>query len=252
MEKGFKYFLWIVVLGLFFGIFVAINMPKPSMTITEEIEIKKAISRWNSILPRKIGTIGTMDSIVYHDRTITYNITVFGDNGIKEVYKKNYNEFKDILKYSLLAMNGQRNMGSVFSSILDQKELNLGFRVYAQDGDATEWKMPGSELNEFMKACQMSPTTALRTTIDMQIEIVNLHLPVNIEDVRDPIKSVALNSILGELDESCLPKSISHVGEDIIFEYNVVEDAIDLDELDKIKDNPDALDIVASSFTEDF
>lgn len=99
MEKGFKYFLWIVVLGLFFGIFVAINMPKPSMTITEEIEIKKAISRWNSILPRKIGTIGTMDSIVYHDRTITYNITVFGDNGIKEVYKKNYNEFKDILKY---------------------------------------------------------------------------------------------------------------------------------------------------------
>ena len=251
MEKGFKYFLWIVVLGLFFGIFVAINMPKPSMTITEEIEIKKAISRWNSILPRKIGTIGTMDSIVYHDRTITYNITVFGDNGIKEVYKKNYNEFKDILKYSLLAMNGQRNMGSVFSSILDKKELNLGFRVYTQDGDATEWKMPGSELNEFMKACQMSPTTALRTTIDMQIEIVNLHLPVNIEDVRDPIKSVALNSILGELDESCLPKSISHVGEDIIFEYNVVEDAIDLDELDKIKDNPDALDIVASSLTED-
>ena len=70
-------------------------------------------------------------------------------------------------------------------------------------------------------------------------------------NVRDPIKSVALNSILGELDESCLPKSISHVGEDIIFEYNVVEDAIDLDELDKIKDNPDALDIVASSFTED-
>ena len=35
------------------------------------------------------------------------------------------------------------------------------------------------------------------------------------------------------------------------FEYNVVEDEIDLDELDKIKDNPDALDIVASSFTED-
>ena len=102
-----------------------------------------------------------------------------------------------------------------------------------------------------MKACQMSSTTALRTTIDTQIEIANLHLPINIEDVRDPIKSVALNAILGELDESCLPKSISHVGEDIIFEYNVVENAIDLDELEIIKDNPDALDIFAYSLTED-
>lgn len=248
MEKRFKYFLWVVVFGLCVGIFVAMNMPKPSMTKFEEMEIKNVMSLWNSDLPR---TIGTMDSIVYHDRTITYNITVFGDNSIKEVYKKNYNEFKDLLKYSLLAMNGQRNMGSALSSILDKKELNLGIRVYTQDGDATEWEMPGSELNEFMKACQMSPTTALRTTIDMQLEIANQHLPVKIEDVHDPIKFVALNAIFGDLDESCLPKSISHVGEDIIFEYNVDEDSIDWEELDKIKDNPDALDLLASLLTED-
>lgn len=144
MEKESKYFLWIIVFGLFVGIFVAMNMPKHSKNITEEIEIKKAVSHWNSDMPRKIGTIGIIDSIVYHNRTITYNITVFGDNDIKEVYKKSNNEFRDILEYSLLAMNGQHNMGSIFSSILDQKELNLDFRVYTQDGDATEWKMSGS------------------------------------------------------------------------------------------------------------
>lgn len=251
MEKGFKYFLWMVVFGLFVGIFIAMYAPKPSMTIYEEMELRKAISSWNFDLPRKIGTIGTMDSIVYHDRTIIYTITVFGDNGIKEIYKKNYNEFKDILKYSLLSMNGQCNMGSVFSSMLEKKNLNFGFRVYTQDGDATEWKMPGRELNEFMRACQMSPTIALRTAIEMQIEIANLHLPIKVEDVRDPIKSVALNTILGDLDETCLPKSISHVEEDIVFEYSVDDVAVDLDEIDNIKDDSDAVELLVSSLIED-
>lgn len=251
MEKGFKYFLWITVLGLFVGIFIAVKVPKPSITIYEEIELKKIISDWNSDLPSNIGTVGTMDSVIYHDRTIIYNITVFGDNSIKEIYQKNYNEFKDILKYSLLVMNGQRNMGNLFSSILDNKELNLGFRIYTQDGDFTEWEIPGHELNEFTKACQMSPTTALRTTIDMHIEIANLHLPVKIEDIQDPIKSVILNSILGDLDENCLPKSIVHVGEDIIFEYNVSEEIIDLDDLDIIKNKPEFVERFTSSIIED-
>jgi hypothetical protein len=251
MEKGFRYFLLIAVIGLFVGILIAMSVSRPSMTMYEEAELSNTISNWNSDLPRNIGTIGTMDSIVYHERTIICNITVFGDNSIKEVYKQHYDEFKEILKYSLLTMNGQHNMGNMFSSVLDKKELYLGFRVYTQDGEATEWRMPGCELKEFMKTCQMSPTTALKTAIDMQIEIANIHLPIKVEDVRNPIKSVALNSILGHLDESCLPKAISHIGEDIIFEYNVSEDSIDIDGIDKIKDDSNAIELFASSLIED-
>lgn len=246
--KGFNYFLYVVVLSLFVGIFIASNMSK---SIYEKNNVDKAISLCNSDLPRKIGTIGTLDSIVCHGGTIIYNITVFGDNRIKDIYRKNYDKFKDILKYSIASMNGQRNMGNLFSSILDTNGLNLGVRIYTQDGDVTEWSMPGSELSDFMEACHLSPTTALGNIIDMHVEIANIHLPVKIEDIRDPIKSVVLNSFLGELDESCLPISISHVGEDIIFKYNVAEDSIDLDELDKIKGNSNALELFASSLVED-
>ena len=251
MEKSFKIFMWIAVVGLFIGIFIAINAPKPSMTIYEESDLRKAVSGWNTDLPRRIGTIGSMDSITYSNRTITYNITVFGDNRIKEVYKQNYDEFKDILKYSILAMNGQRNMGDNFISILEMKHLNLGFRVYTQDRDVTEWLMPGSELKEFAESCKVSPTTALRTTIDMQIEIANLNLPIKIEDLHKPINSIAINTFLGDIDESCLPQSISHIDDNIVFEYDVDESVINLNELDNIKDDETTIESVASSFTED-
>lgn len=251
MEKAFKIFLWIAVVGIIVGIFIAMFVPKPSMTIYEESDLQKAVYAMNSDLPRRIGTIGTLDSVFYRDRTITYNLTVFGDNRIKEVYKQNYNEFKDILKYSALVMNGQRNMGDIFISILEEKELNFGFRIYTQDGDATEWLMPGSELKAFADSCKVSPTTALRTTIDMQIEIANLNLPVRIEDIHDPIKSVALNSFLGDIDESCLPQSISHIGEDIVFEYDVDDSEIDLNELERIEYDAAAMETFAASLTED-
>ena len=74
MEKSFKIFFGIAVVGLFIGIFIAINAPKSSLTIYEESDLQKAVRDWNSDLPRTIGTIGTMDSIVYRGKTIIYNL----------------------------------------------------------------------------------------------------------------------------------------------------------------------------------
>lgn len=251
MEKWFKYFLCVVIVGLFIGVLIAMNMPKPSMTIYEEGELERGVRETNSDLPRKIGTIGILDSIVYHNRTIIYNLTVFGDSRIKEIYKANYNEFKDMLKYSVLILNGQRNRGDEFSSLLKEKELNYGARIYTRDGESTEWNISGSELDAFVKFCKETPTEALRTVIDMHLKIANLDLPISIEDVRNPMKSVALNTILGDLDESCLLQAVSHIGKDILFEYSVDENVIDLVELEKYKDDPYALDFLASTLARD-
>lgn len=250
MEKWLKYLLGIIVVVLFIGVFVASNAPKASMTIFEENDLRSAVRSMNSDLPRTIGTIGTMDSITYHNKTIIYNITVFGDNGIKKVYKQHYNEFEDILKYSLLSMNGQHGMADMFFSALDKKDLSLCFRVYTQDSDVTIWNMPGKKLREFAEACKVSPTTALRTTIEMQIEIANLQLPVKPEELHDSIRSVVLNAFLGDLDENLLPQAVSHEGEDIVFEYNVNEKVYDINELENI-DNPQTLDFIVSTLIED-
>lgn len=221
------------------------------MTNLDESKLRNMVQKLNSDLPRTVGTIGTLDSITYRDKAISYNMTVAGDNGIKQIYLKNYDKFRDILKYSILVMNGQRNMGNVLTSLLDSKGLNISVVIYTQNGESTTWTITGEELSSFVDSCQISPTTALKSTIDMQIEIANLNLPVKKEDLHDPIRSVALNSFLGDIDETCLPQAVSHLDNDIAFEYSVDENAFNLNELGKISDNADALETLASSLVED-
>lgn len=253
MEKTFKIFLLIIVLGLFVSIFIVTNIPKTSITIDEEFELRNALHSINSNLPRSIGTIATMDSISYRYRTIIYNMTVFGDDRIKNVYLQNRNEFKDILMYSTLVMNGQHNMGDFYISFLEEKKLNIACHIYTQNGYVSEWLISGVELKNFADSCKFSPTAALRTIIDMHIEIANLNLPVKIEDLQDPIniKTVALNTFLGDIDETCLPQSISHIDNDIIFEYDIDDDIIDLNELEYMKDDESAMEVLASILAED-
>ena len=250
MEKIFKIFLCVVVLGLCIGVFVTMIIPKPSITIFEESKLRKVLYDLNKNLPRTIGTIGTLDSIAYRDQTITYNMTSFGDNRIKEIYTQNYNKFKDLFKYSILVMNGQHNMGDIFISILEQKKLNIAYYIYTQDGDATKWLISSGELHDFAESCNISPTTALRTIIDIQIEVANINLPIQIEDINNPIKMVALNAFLGDIDASCLPKSISHIDNDIVIEYNVDDEIIDFNELENLKDDAKFLDDFACLITE--
>lgn len=99
MEKIFKIFIGIVITMLFVGTFIAINLPKPKMTKSEESELRRVVSRLNSDLPRTIGTIGTLDSINYVDKTVYYNMTVVGDDWIKELYSKNYDKFNPTLTF---------------------------------------------------------------------------------------------------------------------------------------------------------
>ena len=251
MEKIFKIFLCVAVVGLFIGIFIAKNAPKPAMTIYEESYLRGTINELNADLPRTVGTIATMDSIVYRNRTITYNMTVFGDNLIKEVYKQNYNKFRDVFKYAVLVNNGQHNMGDVLISILKEKGISLAYRVYTQDGDNSEWSVSTEELEEFAENYRVSPTAALGKIIDIHIEVANVYLPVKIEDINDPIKSVILNAFLGDIDEDFLPQSVSYIDDTIVFEYDVNDSVIDIDELDDVKDDRDFIETFASLFAED-
>ncbi|MBO4753244.1 MAG: hypothetical protein J5543_01480 [Bacteroidales bacterium] len=228
MVKTFKYILWVVSAIVICGLFYAISVPKPPLTLNEEMELRRVIERNNLDLPRQIGTIGTLDSMKYGNHTITYVMSVFGEIETKELYDTHYDEFGDLLKYTFVIMNGQNNMGAKFASVLKTKQLNIEFKVFTPGRDVTSWKFTGKDIYDFVISCKQSPTTALRTTIDMQIEIASINLPVRLEDLRSDVKSVALNSFLSDLDESCLPQSIAHTGDDIIFVYEVDENVYDL------------------------
>ena len=102
MEKLFKYILAILVVCTLVGIFVALNSPRPKLTFNEKMRLSKIIAECNANLPREIGTIGYLDSMSFSNETITYAVSVKCDDRIMQVYSDNYDEFKDMLKYSFI------------------------------------------------------------------------------------------------------------------------------------------------------
>ena len=221
MDKLFKYIIAIFIACTLTGIFIALNIPRPKLTFNDKIRLHQIIAECNADLPREIGTIGYLDSVSFADETITYAVSVKGDDSIMQVYSDNYDEFKDMLKYSIIEMNGQRNLGNVFAQSLESKGLNICFKISTKNKKSMSWNITGKELSAFVDSCRQSPTTALKKVIDMQIKIANLKLPITTDDTQKAT-TVALKSIVGDIrDERCLLQAIRHEGNNLYFEYKI-------------------------------
>ena len=242
MEKLFKYILAILVVCTLVGIVVALNNPRPKLTFNDKIRLRQIITRCNADLPREIGTIGYLDSMSFADETITYAVSVKGDDRIMQVYSDNYDEFKDMLKYSFIEMNGQKNLGNTFAHCLEAKGLNICFKVSTENKKSMSWNITGKELSAFVDSCKLSPTTALKKVIDMQIKIVNLKLPVTTSD-SSKATTVAIHSKVGDVkDESCFLQSIKYEGNNLLFEYKVNDEGAK--DIKKLKDRENDLEFM--------
>mgnify|MGYP003469540352 FL=1 len=248
MEKLFKYILAILVVCTLVGIVVALNNPRPKLTFNDKIRLRQIITRCNADLPREIGTIGYLDSMSFADETITYAVSVKGDDRIMQVYSDNYDEFKDMLKYSFIEMNGQGNLGNTFAHSLETKGLNICFKVSTENKKSMSWNITGKELSAFVDSCKLSPTTALKKVIDMQIKIANLKLPVTASD-SPKATTVAINSIVGNVkDESCLLQAIKYERNNLLFEYKVNEES--MKNIENLKGREDDLELM-NAFVQD-
>lgn len=242
MGKLFKYIIVLLIVCTLIGIFIALNMPRPKLTFSDKMKLSQIIAECNANLPREIGTIGYLDSMSFADGTITYTVSVKGDDRIMQVYSDNYDEFKDMLKYSFIEMNGQGNLGNTFAHSLETKGLNICFKVSTENKKSMSWNITGKELSTFVDFCKLSPTTALKKVIDMQIKIANLKLPVTTSDF-PKATTVAINSIVGDVkDESCLLQSIKYEGNNLLFEYKVNEECAK--DIKRLKDREEDLDFM--------
>ena len=97
MGKLFKYIIVLLIVCTLIGIFIALNMPRPKLTFSDKMKLSQIIAECNTDLPREIGTIGYLDSVSFADETVTYAVSVKGDDRIMQVYSDNYDEFKDII-----------------------------------------------------------------------------------------------------------------------------------------------------------
>lgn len=242
MDKLFKYIIAIFIACTLTGIFIALNIPRSKLTFNEKMRLSKIIAECNTDLPREIGTIGYLDSMSFADETITYAVSVKGDDRIIQVYSDNYDEFKDMLKYSFIEMNGQGNLGNTFAHSLETKGLNICFKISTENKKSMSWNITGKELSAFVDSCKLSPTTALKKVIDMHIKIANLKLPVTTSD-SPKATTVAINSIVGDVkDESCLLQSIKCEGNNLLFVYKVNEEGAK--DIKRLKDREEDLDFM--------
>lgn len=242
MEKLFKYIIVILIVCTLIGIFIALNMPRPKLTFSDKMKLSQIIAECNANLPREIGTIGYLDSMSFANEAITYAVSVKGDDRIIQVYSDNYDEFKDMLKYSFIEMNGQGSLGNTFAHSLETKGLNISFKISTENKKSMSWNITGKELSTFVDSCKLSPTTALKKVIDMQIKIANLKLPVTTSD-SPKATTVAINSIVGDVkDESCLLQSIKYEGNNLLFEYKVNEEGAK--DIKRLKDREEDLDFM--------
>ena len=242
MEKLFRYTIAILIVFTLTGIFIALNKPRPKLTFNDKIRLSKIIAECNADLPREIGTIGYLDSMSFADETVTYSVRVKGNDKIMQVYSDNYDEFKDMLKYFFIEMNGQGNLGNAFPHSLEAKGLNICFKVSTENKKSMSWNITGKELSTFVDSCKLSPTTALKKVIDMQIKIVNLKLPVTTSD-SSKATTVAINSIVGDVkDESCFLQSIKYEGNNLLFEYKVNDEGAK--DIKKLKDRENDLEFM--------
>lgn len=242
MDKLFKYIIVLLVVCTIIGIFVALNVPRPKLTLSDKMKLSQIIAEYNADLPREIGTIGYLDSMSFADETITYAVSVKGDDSIMQVYSDNYDEFKDMLKYFFIEMNGQRNLGNAFAHSLEAKGLDICFRVYTESNKSKSWTVTGKELSAFVDSCKLSPTTALKRVIDMQIKIANIGLPIT-PDASPKATTVAINSIVGDVkDENCLLQAIKCEENNLLFEYKVNEEGMKY--IEYLKGKEDDLDFM--------
>lgn len=248
MDKLFKYIIVLLVVCTIIGIFVALNVPRPKLTLSDKMKLSQIIAECNADLPREIGTIGYLDSMSFADETITYAVSVKGDDRIMQVYSDNYDEFKDMLKYSFIEMNGQRNLGNTFAHSLEAKGLNICFKVSTENKKSMSWNITGKELSVFVDSCKLSPTTTLKKVIDMQIKIADLKIPNTTSD-SPQATTVAINSIVGDVkDESCLLQAIKYERNNLLFEYKVNEES--MKNIENLKGREDDLELM-NAFVQD-
>lgn len=242
MNKLFKYIIAIFIVCTLTGIFIALNLPRPKLTFSDKMKLSQIIAECNADLPREIGTIGYLDSMSFADETITYAVSVKGDDRIMQVYSDNYDEFKDMMKYSFIEMNGQGSLGNTFAHSLEIKGLNICFKVSTENKKSMSWNITGKELSTFEDSCKLSPTTALKKVIDMQIKIANLKLPITTNDFQKTT-TVAINSIVGDVkDDSCLLQEIKYEGNNLLFEYKANEEC--MKDIERLKGREEDLDFM--------
>ena len=220
MEKVIKIVVAVFVLVILVALGAMKMRPKDRLTSNEEAIIREGISALNDGLPRPIGTIGTLDSITYNKKSISYNMSVFGDPSIYGFYREHYQDLHEVLLYSLATLNGQNGNATMLAEFLKEKSVGLKTTIFFSNKESLTWDLSPSDLIEFINSYNGTPTEAMRAVLDFHIALANYSC-----------STTTSNSIDELSEEGMVLLSIEHQDNTIIWNWGVDESWYDIEEL---------------------
>lgn len=216
MEKAIKIILVSFVFIIIVVIGVTTSLPKDRLTIEEEIKVHNVVKTLNEDLPRNIGSIGTLDSIRFHKRSICYFLTVFGDASIYDFYSAHYKDFHYVLLSNFTLLNGQNGNGTKLAEFYKAKRISTSFTTYCPNYQSLTWDFSPSEPLEFIQAYNGTPTDALGSVLNFHIALANYNC-----------NSITTNSLSQLSDEGIAFKSLEHIGNNIVCNWDVDDNLYD-------------------------
>jgi len=240
MERVIKYIAAIIVLAIIVTIGVVSLLPKDRLTLDEEMEIRKGVQALNDDLPRKVGTIGTLDAIRYQNRAICYDMTVFGDSDIIELYRAHYDEFRYVALYSFSTLNGQNSNANKLAEYCKAKKIGIKLTIVFADKESLSWDLAPNELYNFLLSFDGTPSDAMRTVLDFNIALANYQC-----------SSVITNSLDTLSDEGMVLLSIDHKDSDIIWTWSVDEQRYSIENISASFQIPNVATVILGELVSD-
>lgn len=229
MNNLFKYIVAAFVLIIMGAIIVVQFLPKPKLSFTERQNINLAIQKLNSELPQEIGTIGQFEKASFRNDTLAYYYVVYGGKETDEFYEENFNEVRELMKYLVICMNGNRNTGTKMAQWINSVNIPIQVNISTLGTKTFKWTYEGRELLDFIHKVRISPTEALHTVIEVWIKLANLSLPLFADDIN--VQSISNNTIAKSMSPNERLIRILQKNDNIIFVSEIKEKDFSFDEV---------------------
>lgn len=224
----------IIIVGIFLiatiqGLMTQSQMEKNLLSHTESKvesdprdDLEKVIEKLNSELPRKVGDMGSLESIKVIGDTIFYNMKVEGNLDSDKYYQNNYDNMRNLLKYGILMMNSQRGNGYKLTNLMEKNKVGICMRVTTPSNKQFQWYYSGDELNDFMKNSKENPKEAALLGIQLQLEMVNMQTPIAYEGAS--VQTNLSGTVLKQLQKDYeILNNISLKENNIIYSFTMPE-----------------------------
>ena len=227
MEKVIRFILIGFVFGAL-GVLIANEIPRKDSI---ELMLREWEMEVNKDFPHETP-FGRINGVSFKDKFVVYDITIYEKfyptSNIIEFYKEHYEDFKYMLLYGFSALNGIDNNVNKLVYLLFKVDYDIRVVVNIKDDKSISWDIKKEEFDEFLKQCKLTPTEALRKVLDIQIELVKLNIPVNVNsEIQN--RNITTEFMASTIEEGYLLIDIKTIDNLIVFEYLVDDTNLDFD-----------------------